>query len=163
MAEATDAFVQDRGQGMGYAHSPWCLISRVLSKAQAQKATLVIIVLLWQTQAWFPQLMAMLVKEPILLPQGPDTLSPSPNCDGPMMENPPQLIACKVSGCAPKQKEFQKRLLVSSLHPGGARQSLTMTLPGRNGKCGVAKKVPIPLMQIYMCIRDSELPSQAVQ
>ena len=149
MAEATDAFVQDWCQGMGYAHPPWCLISRVLAKAQAQKATLVLIVPLWQTQAWFPQLTAMLVEEPILLPQGPDTLSPSPNCDSPMKENPPQLIACKVSGSASKQKEFQKRLSVSSLHPGGARQSLTTTLPGRNGKCGVPQKVSIPLMQIY--------------
>lgn len=63
-AEVTDAFLQDWSAYKGYAHPPWCLISKVLFKTQAQGATLVIVVPLWQTQAWFPQLVDMLVESP---------------------------------------------------------------------------------------------------
>ena len=40
MAEATGAFLQDWSTFTGYAHPPWCLISRVLFKVQSQAATL---------------------------------------------------------------------------------------------------------------------------
>ena len=149
MAEATDAFVQDWTLIRGYAHPPWCLISRVLSKAQAQAATLVVVVPLWQTQAWFPQLMSMLIDEPILLPHDQMIVEPSPNCDAPMKENFPQLVACKVSGCALKKKEFQKKLLASFSLPGGRKLSLTMTRHGRNGTLGVAQGMSVPLLPIY--------------
>ena len=65
MTEA-DAFLQDWSAYRTYAHPPWWLISRVLFKVQAQEATMVIVVSLWQTQAWFPQLVHMLVEPPIL-------------------------------------------------------------------------------------------------
>ena len=67
--EATDAFLQDWSGFVGYANPPWCLISRVLLKAQAQRATLVIVVPRWPTQAWFPQLVSMLVDYPVGLSQ----------------------------------------------------------------------------------------------
>ena len=41
-AEATDAFLQDWSGIMGYAIPPWCLIARVLCKAQSQGVSLVI-------------------------------------------------------------------------------------------------------------------------
>ena len=116
MAEATDAFLQDWSAFAGYAHPPWCLVSRVLFKTQAQAATLVLVVPLWQTQAWFPQLVDMLIEPPILLPHESTIVKPSPNCDCPLMDRLRQLIACKVSGCASKQKEFQEaiRLILAS-------------------------------------------------
>ena len=107
IAEATDAFLQDWSTFTGYAHPPWCLISQVLFKARSQMATLVVVVPLWQTQPWFPQLLQMLIDTPILLPQQAGVIEPSPNCDCPIMNHLPQLIAFKVSGCASKQKEFQ--------------------------------------------------------
>ena len=51
LGEATDAFIQDWSTSLGYANPPWCLIARVLQKAQAQEATLVIVVPLWSSQA----------------------------------------------------------------------------------------------------------------
>ena len=81
MAEATDAFLHDLSTFTGYAHPLWCLISRVLFKAQSQVATLVVVVPLWQTQAWFLQLLQMLIDLPILLPKQREIDEPSPNCD----------------------------------------------------------------------------------
>ena len=40
-AEATDAFAQSWTSIQGFAHSPWCLISRVLWKVQANQAIVV--------------------------------------------------------------------------------------------------------------------------
>ena len=143
MAEATDAFLQDWSSYTGYAHPPWCLISRALFKALAQAATLVIVVPLWQTQAWFPQLMEMLIEAPILLPHEAGIVEPSQNCDCPVMDNLPQLIACKVAGCASKQKEFQRRLSASSLHHGETKQNPIMILHGRSGTwCSSSKSNP---------------------
>ena len=80
-AEATDALLQDWSGIIGYANPPWCLNSRVLLKAKSQGITLVIIVSYWPTQAWFPQLVSMLVDYPIQLPLGPEISIPSPNCE----------------------------------------------------------------------------------
>ena len=151
MAEATDAFLQDWSAYRAYAHPPWCLIARVLFKAQAQEATLVIVVPLWQTQAWFPQLVDMLVESPILLPYKPGIVEPSPNCDCLLMANMPQLITCKVSGCASKQQEFRRKLSTSSLHPGETKQHPIIILHGRSGSPGAQQQIPIPLQRI--CVK----------
>ena len=92
-AEATDAFAQDWSAKRGYAHPPWCLITRVLFKVQAQQASLVLVAPVWPTQVRFPVLVSMLVDIPILLP-----MIPSPNCDCPVQDTLPKLAAWKVSG-----------------------------------------------------------------
>ena len=148
MSEETDAFLQDWSACLGYAHPPWCLLSRVLSKVQAQSATLVVIAPFWKTQAWFSQLVEMLVDFPVLLPHEPTIVEPSPNCDCPLAKRIPQLVVCKVSGCVSRQKEFQTRLSTSSWPRGEVRQTLTMTQHGGSGKHGAPTKVSIPLLQI---------------
>ena len=42
-AAATDAFLRPWTGFLGYAHPPWCLIGRVLAKAQQERATLVLV------------------------------------------------------------------------------------------------------------------------
>ena len=42
-AEATDAFSQDWSNFLGFAHPPWCLISRLLNKVRSEEASLVLI------------------------------------------------------------------------------------------------------------------------
>ena len=95
-AEATDAFAQDWNAKRGYAHPPWCLITRVLFKVQAQQASLVLVAPVWPTQVWFPVLVSMLVDIPILLPMKQDTL--------------PKLAAWRVSGRDLDRRQFQRRL-----------------------------------------------------
>ena len=77
-AEETDAFMQDWSKALGFAHPPWCLISRVLGKIKMEKATVVLITPLWQTQAWFPTLIEMIIDFPIMLPRQ-EILDPSPS------------------------------------------------------------------------------------
>ena len=90
--EATDAFAQSWTNIQVFAHPPWCLISRVLRKVQADKETVVLITPLWHTQPWFPVLMDLLVDYPLLLPKMEGVIRPSPNCDCPIQGLPPQLV-----------------------------------------------------------------------
>lgn len=147
-AEATDAFSQNWSSIRGFAHPPWCLIARVLMKVQREEATIILVTPLWRTQPWFPSLLSMLADLPILLPDIPDLIIPSPNCDCPVLETQPQLVAWKVSGITSVQRRFQTMLLNSSCLPGEAKQSLTITLPGGNGKDGASREVCIPLQQM---------------
>ena len=97
-ALATDALFQDWQHLRGFVHPPWCLIGRVLQKVRFQGVTLTLIAPVWPSQAWYPSLLLLLVDFPVLLPQGPATIIPSPNCPCPMQDNSPQLAAWKVSG-----------------------------------------------------------------
>ena len=122
LAEATDTFLQEWKMMQGCVHPPWCLIARVLCKVQMEEASLVLVAPPWQSQSWFPQLEKMLIDSPILLPREEGVVEPSLNCDCPVAAVPPQLVACKVSGCASKQRECQKRLSPSSWPLGDPRQ-----------------------------------------
>ena len=148
--EATDAFCQDWRNLRAYAHPPWCLIAQVLAKALRQKVTLVLVTPSWPTQPWFPQLMEMLVDFPLILPDPIQfqVVTPSFNCDCPVLILPPQLVARKVSGDSSEQKRFQKELSTSSSPHGGRRQMPHTILHGRSGRDGVWRTVPIPFQQV---------------
>ena len=148
-AEATDAFTQDWSSILGFAHPPWCLIPRVLRKVRSEEASLVLVTPLWPSQAWFPDLMEMLMDSPIELPQMAGVITPSPNCDCPVGETPPRLVAWKVSGKDSDLVEFQNKQLSSSWLHGEARPMPIMTQHGKPGKHGVLGKGYIPLRQMY--------------
>ena len=148
-AEATDAFSQCWSQILGFAHPPWCLVSRVLHKAQIERATLVVIAPLWKTQAWFPVMMEMLMDHPILLPEEGNVVTPSPNCGCPVQLAVPRLVAWKVSGDSSKRKLFQEKLVSLSSHHGDTRQIQTTIPPGGNGRSGVEAEIFIPFHQVF--------------
>ena len=53
-----------------YAFPPFCLISRLLQKVHIENMSeMLLIAPVWKTQPWFPTLLSMLVRRPILLPQ----------------------------------------------------------------------------------------------
>ena len=147
-AEETDAFMQDWSNLLGFAHPPWCLISRVLGKIQLEKATVVLITPLWQTQAWFPTLIEMIVDFPIILPRQ-EILAPSPNCMEMVRSHPPQLVVWKVSSRDSDQKKFQRKLLNSSLAHGEIRPTPIMIHPGDPGTCTVEHTGYVPFRQLY--------------
>ena len=109
-AMATDAFTQHWGAIQAFSHPPWCLISRVLMKTQMEKTTVVLITPLWKAQPWFPVLLTMVIDYPILLPDVPDLLIPSPNCNCPVKDSHPCLVAWKVSGNTLLQNKFRQKL-----------------------------------------------------
>ena len=127
-AEATDAFSQPWSHTLGFAHPPWCLVLRVLHKAQMERATLVVIAPLWKTQAWFPVIMEMLMDHLILLLEMDDIVTLSPNYGCPVQMAIPRLVAWKVSGDSSKREPFQKKLVSSSLYHGNTKQMQT-TIP----------------------------------
>ena len=86
-------------------------------KVQREEATVILVAPLWRTQPWFPSLLNVLVDLPILLPDIPDLIIPSLNCDCPVLETQPQLVAWKVSGITSVPKEIPNNaieLLMSS-------------------------------------------------
>lgn len=148
-AWATDAFTQHWAALRAFAHPPWCLISRVLMKTQMEGATIVLITPFWKAQPWFPVLLSMIIEYPILLPNIPDLLTPSPNCDCPVKDSQPPLVAWRVSGNTLLQERFRQQLPSLSSHLGETRPMLTITLPGRNGRSGAESRVYLPLLQMF--------------
>jgi len=77
LAVATDAFTQDWNTlpEKLYANPPWSMIGRVLSLVHSQGVLeLVLVAPVWKAQAWYPMLLQMLVRVPILIPQLPNTI-----------------------------------------------------------------------------------------
>lgn len=74
-AAAVDAFTLDWGNFFFYAFPPFCLISRVLQKIQADSASGILVVPDWPTQPWFPMFHDMVVETPMVLQHHPQLLT----------------------------------------------------------------------------------------
>ena len=57
-----------------YAFPPFSLIGRVLRKVEVDQATLLVVAPVWQGQPWFPKLLQLSIRNPILLPFQKDML-----------------------------------------------------------------------------------------
>ena len=68
-SRSQDAFQSKWKYKLSYAFPPFCLIGRVLEKAQRDQSCLILITPRWQAQPWFPRLLKMSVGCPILLPR----------------------------------------------------------------------------------------------
>ena len=91
----------------------------------------------------------MVIDYPILLPDVPDLLILSLNCDCPVKDSHLCLVAWKVSGNTLLQNKFCQRLPDLSSHHGETKQTLIITLLGRNGKIGAGGNMFLPLLQMY--------------
>ena len=79
LAERVDTFLQDWSTVRGYAHPPWCLISRCLKKTKDQQATLVLITPNWSAQPWFSVALMMSIDYPRCVPQQNNLLMATAN------------------------------------------------------------------------------------
>lgn len=79
-------------QNQGFCSSAMVPHSQT-QRVQHQRATLVLIAPMWPTQPWYSILLSLLIDLPLLLPNSLDKILPSPNCDNPMQQSPPQLAA----------------------------------------------------------------------
>lgn len=128
-------------RSLGVCFLPFSLIPKVLKKVQSDKATLLLITLAWQTQAWYPKALQLSVRNPLLLPKSKDLLMNHFNEIHPLVKNLTlQLVAWTVSGNNLLQREFQKNLPNLLLNPGEKVQSLITTRPGESGIAGVMQK-----------------------
>ena len=147
-AEKVDAFLQDWSAVRGYAHPPWCLISRCLKKAKDQQATLVLITSNWSAQPWFPVALMMSIDYPRCLPQQDNFLVATANADPPMLPTLPNLVAWLISGDPSRTKVFHQKLRSSCHPPGGRAPIRTMTLHGESGSSGASTNMYLPFLPL---------------
>ena len=136
-AMATDAFCLDWGRYRSYIFPPFCLLGRVLQKISSDKAEAIVIFPLWNTQAWYPKLLSMLVDTPIILPPVNIILSlPSSHREHPLAR---QLIlaACHLSGNVYETEGFRNKLPALSLNRGDPLHRGATTQPSGNGYVSV--------------------------
>ena len=82
-----------------YIFPPFSLIARVLQKIRIDQATVMCVLPHWPTQAWWPLMHHMLLKEPMILPPSTQNLS-LPNHEGEVhpLHKKLKLVLCLLSG-----------------------------------------------------------------
>ena len=92
------------------------LVGRVLSIVHVcqQAVTLALMAPVWKSKPWYPTLLVMTVKFPILLPHNEDLILPT-HPEG-VPEVVPQLAAWLISGSSTKIKKFRKRAQSCSMY-----------------------------------------------
>ena len=97
----------------------FCIIQKVLHKICEDKATGLIVVLYWPTQAWWPFLVRMLIAVPLLLSRYKDTLTlPSnPELIHPLNKTL-KLLLRHLSGDISQARDFQLQLPMLLSNPG---------------------------------------------
>ena len=138
-AMATDAFQISWTDLKGYSFPPFSLICHCLAKIRKDQATLVMITPTWPTQAWYPMLLGMSCRHPILLPPLEDLLvSPSHQIHPLVQQGSLTLAAWMVSGKVSLQEEFWEKLpSYSAPIPGAKALEVLTTAPGHSGVAGV--------------------------
>ncbi|CAB3993566.1 reverse transcriptase [Paramuricea clavata] len=140
-ATATDAFQIPWSDLKGYCFPPFSLICRCLAKVRKNMATIVMVTPAWPRQAWYPVLLEMSCRQPILLPPLKDLLtSPRQQVHPLAQQGSLQLAAWMVSGKPYLQKEFQNKLPSYLAPTPGAKALQPLTIvPGHSGVTGVLK------------------------
>jgi hypothetical protein len=138
-AVAVDALQQNWTHTFAYAFPPFKLIARTLKKAQKHHSSMIIITPTWSTQPFYPLLLQMLTREPILLPKQQNILlDPAGNKHPLVTHSNLRLAAWLVSGNRLKQKEFHNKLPFSLNMQEQEEQYHLMSRPGENLIAGVA-------------------------
>ena len=119
---------------LSYVFPPFCLISRILQKIHEEKATVIAVVPHWPTQVWWPQMIALLIRHPIILPNTKTTvyLPSNPDLIHPLYPRL-HLLLYLLSGDLAKIREFQLQLPTSSSVRGGTGPLNNINLTSVNG------------------------------
>ena len=116
-AAATDAFAFSWGDFYGYAFPPFSVLGRVIQKIIRDRATILLIMPLWPSSAWFPLALQLLIANPLILSKGSLYLPQDParrhRLDGSLA-----LGALMLSGNPSEQRDFRRTLRSSSFNPG---------------------------------------------
>lgn len=117
-AEAVDAFSINWGPLNFYAFPPFCLIAKCLQKIIQEEAEGIVIVPKWPTQSWFPQMLSLLVQDPIILPRAESLLTKPMTGEVHPLNSKLFLLACRLSGKPLNTQAYQEKLLTSCCHHG---------------------------------------------
>ena len=144
--QGVDAFQTQWNRGLMYAFPPFSLIPRVLQKVQKEKATLILVTPMWNSQPWYPLLLQLCIAKPILLPSQKDLLTDPSGTNHPLIDQGSlRLVAWLVSGLLWKRKEFQKGLHTLSQMPDDQVHYHITNRPGESLLAGVIEGKQIPL------------------
>ena len=69
-----DAFTLDWSSYVFFAFPPFSVLGRVVQKIQEDMAGGILLIPNWPTKPWFPKVMRLLVKEPLILPKNSQLL-----------------------------------------------------------------------------------------
>jgi hypothetical protein len=113
-----------------YAFPPFSLIGRCLQKVMLEQATLIMIVPVWTTQAWFTRLLSLLIVHPLVVKVTRNVLCHPVHGNLHPLNSKLHLMACKVSGKSSLNAIFQETLPMSLCAPGDQqlRSNTTFTL-----------------------------------
>ena len=138
-SEARNALQQNWNHMFPYAFPPFNLIRQTLKKVMKHGIDMLLIAPLWVAQPWYPQLLAMAVKNPILRPQQLNLLTNPGGMTHPLLQNMTlKLTAWLISGNSYKVQAFQSRLPILSLtQEQQAQEAITM----QTGKSSLADVV----------------------
>ena len=131
-----------------YVFCPFSIILRVLAKWQKDEAEGTAILPLWTTASWFPLVLRMLTREPILLPRGLRTLQLGHSELPHPLHRKLQLMACTLSANPSKHRAFKDRLYRSSVHHYGKQPRNSMAHTYQGGNCFVLDGVTIPCVHL---------------
>lgn len=96
-AVAVDAFTLNWKGLDFYAFPPFCLVTKCLQKINEDKATGILVVPNWPTQAWFPLLKKMFVGKPLFLSRSKSLLTQPITNEPHPLHSCLDLICCRLS------------------------------------------------------------------
>ena len=132
-----------------YAFPPFSLIHRAIAKLEGGQAEGIFIVPHWPTAVWYPQMLRLLTRRPILLPRGKRTLQlPHSDAVHPLHRRL-QLLAVSLSGKQFRHKDFLTELVNSSVHHGETPTRDSIKRTSRGGIGSVLNDTWIPFMQLW--------------
>ena len=147
-ARTVDAFSIPWSPERPYLFPPFSLVGRALAKIQGEAVTFACLIApAWPAQTWYPQLLNMLVRNPIMLPPEEDLLlSPELSPHPLVVEGQMMLATWPVSGKPILCTAFQAELLTFCSSLGEATHIQHTTQPGI---AGVMEDKSIPFLQLW--------------
>ena len=104
-AKKIDAFSFNWGEEKCYLFPPFSLVARVLQKIRTDAATVLIVLPKWPTQAWWPEVMEMMLGEPYIIRPGKKVLHlPNHPTEVHPLHKKLYLMVCLLSGEATGNK-----------------------------------------------------------
>ena len=116
-AAATDAFAFSWCDFYGYAFPPFSVLGKVVQKIIRDRATVLLIMPLWPSSAWFPLALRLLIASPRILSRDSLYLPQDPGRRH-RLGSSLALGALLLSGNPSRQEDFRQRLRSSSSNPG---------------------------------------------
>jgi hypothetical protein len=144
-ASYVDAMTGDWSVGLQYMFPPFRMIGRCARKVLEEMGEAILIVPLWPSQCWFPRVMEMLTRHPVLLPRG--CVTPPKHS----LANLPKhlvFLACRISGCRSKVAAFLETLPTSYYRAGARPLGSNMNRQLADGQCFVVRGRSIYILRL---------------